>query len=1098
MLAVHAVWKRAVLGLRWKPILWGTNQGQRRAKQVGRPESLEPRALLAINPLILEESESNNSFSTANPLGVTANNSVLAVGTISVGDVDYFSVTVSAGSKIWAYTDTGGASNVTANSSRDTVLTLYSTNGTSQLKTNDDGGASNGGDDDIESTLGSVISGETVSTAGTYYIAVQALNSARVINPYKLFVSVTTGGAVFESFTSNGTSATAETIDPANPLRGGSTSTGDVDFYSFRANAGDQVLIFADANPLRISTTLQLNVSLAAADGSNMASGAQTSTSSLKATAINYRLVTGGTYFVRLSTVPGAATGDYSLLVQVGSTAKYYPEKTGNNDGAPNAQAILSPLIAPLVMVGSLESGDVLDTYSFYAPAGKRLWVFAETGGIQNRSTVFVRDVGLAVLRQNSEGLFETIVSKVGGGSGSGDDNDQETRESTAIPGTFLQREGVYFINILRGALSVNDNTKVVSPYRLFIYLTDASGNSEVEPNDAPSQADPIGGSSGSVREGFLSINDIDYYSVDLRAGEIVWMVINGDPQNDNVAVDATLGFFAPDGTTRLGLTANLIDNTANQVIVDSTTFFEAYSYRAIVSGRYFIRVARTGSRDATYQLMASIVSPYNLAPVLDTSGSTFAIFGAGSRQSAEMRAGTSVAEILSRGGNGSPIGDGDMGATPGIAITSVDSSLGTLQFTLVANDPDESDWRNVTAAGAVSDSSALLLPSTARLRFSTTRIPHHDSAPVFLPLESKLDNGFRFRAWDQTTGVVGQRADVRFNGSFSAFSLNTESVRIYFEARLFRHFNRNAALNVYTLEAEFNALSGGGAFEDRSTFAFTGFTVLLSAVPELGTVPLYRLYYGVQFNANGTEVDMGYRYLTSNLSEVNFLESIGPADKRPQRAGTYFRELGVNAGTAILGYLFSSQQPGTSQLTQIYRTDIVQKPTRPPGTSEGGTPTSFTPQENGDHVYTTNTAVETSKPGTWRVESTRGFTRELFSDPNSATAISAPAVAAASSQVQSPISSNAPVMAPPVFVSATSTAASGGSLSFGPSIGLVPGLILSVVSPTVVPAAALVADATDDLAAVLADNFATADIDWSLDDLFADSEEAGLITVGL
>ncbi len=74
-----------------------------------------------------------------------------------------------------------------------------------------------------------------------------------------------------------------------------------------------------------------------------------------------------------------------------------------------------------------------------------------------------------------------------------------------------------------------------------------------------------------------------------------------------------------------------------------------------------------------------------------------------------------------------------------------------------------------------------------------------------------------------------------------------------------------------------------------------------MSAVPELGTAPLYRLYFGVQFNDDGTETDMGYRYLTANEGEAAILESLGRADKRPSREGAYFREQGVNNGSAIL-----------------------------------------------------------------------------------------------------------------------------------------------------------------------------------------------------
>ncbi len=383
-----------------------------------------------------------------------------------------------------------------------------------------------------------------------------------------------------------------------------------------------------------------------------------------------------------------------------------------------------------------------------------------------------------------------------------------------------------------------------------------------------------------------------------------------------------------------------------------------------------------------------------NTAPTLNSSGNPFVILGAGSRQSAEMRQGVLISDILGRGAGGNPITDPDAGALKGIALTAVDQSLGSFQYTLVTSNPQESDWVNVDAAGAISNTSALLLPTTARLRFNTGRIPHHASADFFLSVESKLDFGLTFRAWDQTSGAAGGRANTSTNGGSTAFSTATETSKVYFEVRLFRSFNPNASLNVYTLEAEFNALTGG-AFQDRSTSAYSGFTVLLSPVPELGTSALFRLYFGIQFNDNGTAVDMGYRYLTSSQGEAEFLESIGPVAKRPQREGAYFREQGVSNGTATIGYVFNTQQPGTSQLTQIYRTDVVNKPTRPPGTTEGGTPTSFTPQENGDHVYTTNTAYESTKLGTWRVESARGFVRELTPSPVSGAATAANMAAA-------------------------------------------------------------------------------------------------------
>ena len=389
---------------------------------------------------------------------------------------------------------------------------------------------------------------------------------------------------------------------------------------------------------------------------------------------------------------------------------------------------------------------------------------------------------------------------------------------------------------------------------------------------------------------------------------------------------------------------------------------------------------------DATTALTLTVTNT-NDAPVLDNSGYPFVILGVGARQSLAMRQGVLVSEMLARGAGGDPISDEDSGVVEGIALTAIDRTYGTFQYTLVTSGPSDSDWIDVEAAGAISATSALLLPTSARLRFKTSLVPHHEAGPQFLALESKLDAGLTFRAWDRTSGAAGDRADTTANGGTTAFSTAEETSRVNFEARLWRHYNRVAGVNVDTLQAEFEEIQrlanlyNPDAFEDRSTDSYTGFTILMSEVPELRTTQLYRLYFGVQFNSDGTETDMGYRYLTTNLAEVVELEQSGPADKRAERKGTYFREIGINSGTGIIGYIYSVQQPGTSPVTQIYRHDLVNKPTRPGGTPEGGTPTTFRLQESGDHVYTTNIPFESSRTGSWRTEALRGFARELSSN---------------------------------------------------------------------------------------------------------------------
>lgn len=375
-----------------------------------------------------------------------------------------------------------------------------------------------------------------------------------------------------------------------------------------------------------------------------------------------------------------------------------------------------------------------------------------------------------------------------------------------------------------------------------------------------------------------------------------------------------------------------------------------------------------------------------NTAPVLNNSGNPYLIAPVGSRLDALTLQGTLVSALLATGAGGNPISDPDFGAQSGIALTGIDQTFGIWQFTLAANPTTPGDWAEF-AFETISNTHAFLLPANARLRLLSSLTPHHAAGAPFLPLESKLAAGLTFRAWDRTTGNAGEFADTSSNGGTTAFSSATETAATYFEARLFRSFNSVAALDYYTLEAEFNAITANVLIQDRSTSGFTGFTVFLSPIPGVPTVPLYRLYYGIQFNSDGTETDMGYRYLTTSLVEATFLEGLGPADKRSQRDGTYFREQGVNNGTAILGYIYSAAQTGTFEMSQVYRLDDVDKPTRQ-GTAQVGPRR----QQNGDHVYTTKSSVEMAKTGSWRQEASRGFVREL--SPTAA-AVAAPAIAA-------------------------------------------------------------------------------------------------------
>ena len=112
-------------------------------------------------------------------------------------------------------------------------------------------------------------------------------------------------------------------------------------------------------------------------------------------------------------------------------------------------------------------------------------------------------------------------------------------------------------------------------------------------------------------------------------------------------------------------------------------------------------------------------------------------------------------------GAGGSPITDPDSGALEGVAVTGVDDSNGTWQYDANA----DGTW---LAFGAVSDASAVLLETTALIRF----VPDPDY--------NGTAGDLTFRAWDQTSGSNGATSvNVSVNGGTTAFSTATETATL-------------------------------------------------------------------------------------------------------------------------------------------------------------------------------------------------------------------------------------------------------------------------------------------------------------------------------
>lgn len=143
-----------------------------------------------------------------------------------------------------------------------------------------------------------------------------------------------------------------------------------------------------------------------------------------------------------------------------------------------------------------------------------------------------------------------------------------------------------------------------------------------------------------------------------------------------------------------------------------------------------------------------------NFAPVLNPSGPSLTTIS----EDETTNAGDDIASLL-----GGSITDLNLSALEGIAITTLSSGNGDWEYSI-------NGGTNWNAVGAVSSTNALLLREGDRIRFVPDGL-NADSA------------SFEFLAWDQTSGIVGTKADVSSAGGNTAFSAASDTATIVVSA---------------------------------------------------------------------------------------------------------------------------------------------------------------------------------------------------------------------------------------------------------------------------------------------------------------------------
>ena len=280
---------------------------------------LPPRyaaAPLSAAPLVTLEVEPNNSAAAAQLLDLSLQNVTVVGGALPIGDQDWFKITVAANSRLWLYCDTGGAQNAGA-TSRDVQLTLLQSDGTTAVEMDDDDAGAFGNSAVSEVDLAAVI-GRRLTTAGAYYLRLQAYSISAKIDPYRLYIVSTTQESAEVEPNDTPAQATVLASTAQNVgVRLGNVANGEEDYYAIGALAGNIITVIADGDPERDGSGADLKLELRSSNGTTVITSADLpfagSGANPAAEALCYSAPVSGTYYLRVLGFGGSATS-YALL----------------------------------------------------------------------------------------------------------------------------------------------------------------------------------------------------------------------------------------------------------------------------------------------------------------------------------------------------------------------------------------------------------------------------------------------------------------------------------------------------------------------------------------------------------------------------------------------------------------------------------------------------------------------------------------------------------------------------------------------------------------------------------------------------------------
>jgi subtilisin-like proprotein convertase family protein len=283
---------------------------------------------------------------------------------------------------------------------------------------------------------------------------------------------------------------------------------------------------------------------------------------------------------------------DLGIFDGVQNTANGVPSPTTGVDLGEESEPNGTPATAdPLTAAEGKIKGSIFpnadqDYYSFTAAAGDRLYAAVQTQTSASASTdgileLFAPDGTTILEGDEDDGSFGTLAP--------------------SIANTTLAAGGTYYIRIRH-----NSATGQLRPYYLYFSLRSGAPVAETEANDTfPGQALPA---SRWVSGDTSSAADVDFYSLNLNAGETVYLSLDQDPERNG------------DGNLQLGL-AQFGGTVLN--VNDSGAGFAPYT--APDSEAYFMTVRSAGSYSISVSVPASagVPSTYTLSATVFPAAST-------------------------------------------------------------------------------------------------------------------------------------------------------------------------------------------------------------------------------------------------------------------------------------------------------------------------------------------------------------------------------------------------------------------------------------------------------------------------------------------